>query len=238
MDIKVTQVYELMPPIIPGDIRWVFFATVLVTLVISTALLAKLKAPLWGVLFFPIWAVVAIGLANSGYLIDGPLIKPVFIILPVFPIALMAYLIYKGRLDAGLKEISQGWLLLPQANRIVIEWVLAGLATASIIPNRMSYHGSNFDVLSGIGGLGLGLAILFRPYLATYARIYNYVGLALLLNIVITAVLSAPLPIQVFTAPPINTMVAFMPMILLPSILVPIAATLHLLSLRKDKLVP
>lgn len=238
MDIKVSQVYELMPPVIPGDIRWVFFATVLVTLIVAATLMARLKAPLWGVLCMPIWAVVSIGVAKSGYLIDGATIKPLFMLIPAIPIGLMAYLINSGRLDHGLESIHPTWLVLPQANRIVIEWVLAGLAMAQIIPTRMSYHGSNFDVLSGIAGLVLGLIMLVKPLPVRYTILYNYAGLLLLLNIVVTAILSAPLPIQVFTEPPVNSMVAFMPMILLPAVLVPFAATLHLLGLRKVKLIP
>jgi len=55
----------------------------------------------------------------------------------------------------------------------------------------------------------------------------------LLLNILVIAVLSMPTPFRYFQNEPSNTLVAQFPFILLPGILVPIAYTLHIFSLRQ-----
>jgi len=62
---------------------------------------------------------------------------------------------------------------------------------------------------------------------------YNFIGLALLLNIVTIAVLSVPSPFRVFMNEPANTIVTYFPIVLLPAFLVPLAYTLHFLSLKK-----
>jgi hypothetical protein len=62
---------------------------------------------------------------------------------------------------------------------------------------------------------------------------FNIVGSVLLFAIVVIAVLSAPLPIRQFWNEPSNSMIAFFPMILLPTIIVVFAAALHGLSLRQ-----
>ena len=61
---------------------------------------------------------------------------------------------------------------------------------------------------------------------------WNLVGLALLINIVTIAVLSAPLPIRMFHNEPANTLVAFFPYIWLPTFLVQAALGGHLLVFR------
>jgi hypothetical protein len=65
------------------------------------------------------------------------------------------------------------------------------------------------------------------------AIIYNFVSLALLVNIVATAILSTPYPFRVFMNEPANTIVAYFPFVLLPSFLVPIAYFMHFISLRQ-----
>jgi hypothetical protein len=55
----------------------------------------------------------------------------------------------------------------------------------------------------------------------------------LLLNILVIAVLSMPTPFRYFQNEPANTLVAKFPFVLLPGILVPIAYTMHIFSLRQ-----
>jgi hypothetical protein len=62
---------------------------------------------------------------------------------------------------------------------------------------------------------------------------FNFLGVLLLLNILVIAVLSMPSPFRYFMNEPANTLVAQFPYILLPGVLVPIAYGLHILSLRQ-----
>ena len=58
-------------------------------------------------------------------------------------------------------------------------------------------------------------------------------GLLLLANIVVVAILSAPLPFRQFFNEPANTVIADFPWVWLPGVLVPVAYALHLLSWRQ-----
>jgi len=62
---------------------------------------------------------------------------------------------------------------------------------------------------------------------------FNIVGILLLLNILVIAVLSMPTSIRFFMNEPSNTLVGQFPFILLPGVLVPIAYTMHIFSLRQ-----
>jgi hypothetical protein len=57
--------------------------------------------------------------------------------------------------------------------------------------------------------------------------------LLLLLNILVIAVLSMPSPFRYFLNEPSNVIVAQFPYILLPGVLVPLAYSLHIFSLRQ-----
>jgi hypothetical protein len=65
------------------------------------------------------------------------------------------------------------------------------------------------------------------------AIVWNIAGLLLLANIVVIAILSTPFPFRVFMNDPANTIVFYFPFIWLPSVAVPFALLLHLISLRR-----
>ena len=58
-------------------------------------------------------------------------------------------------------------------------------------------------------------------------------GLLLLINILVIAVLSMPTPLRYFMNEPANTLVGEFPFIYLPAVLVVIAMGLHIFSLRQ-----
>jgi hypothetical protein len=57
--------------------------------------------------------------------------------------------------------------------------------------------------------------------------------MAILLNIVIVAVLSTPVPFRVFMNEPANTVILSFPFVWLPTVVVPIAFLGHIASLRQ-----
>jgi hypothetical protein len=60
---------------------------------------------------------------------------------------------------------------------------------------------------------------------------WNITGLILLANIVTIAILSFPTPFRAYTDPPGSDIIASFPFIWLPGILVPVAYSMHFLSL-------
>jgi hypothetical protein len=75
---------------------------------------------------------------------------------------------------------------------------------ANKLPIQMSLEGRNFDVLTGILALPIGyLLIRKKTYSPKIIIVFNVVGLLLLLNILIIAVLSMPTSFQYFANHPL-----------------------------------
>jgi uncharacterized membrane protein len=103
-----------------------------------------------------------------------------------------------------------------------------------MIPELMTFEGRNFDILTGILALPVGYLLVKRKtYAPKLAVAFNVLGLLLLTNILVIAVLSMPTPIRYFMNEPANTIVTKFPIVWLPGLLVPLAYTLHILSIRQ-----
>ena len=68
--------------------------------------------------------------------------------------------------------------------------------------------------------------------------IWNLCGLALLINIVTIAVLSMPTPLRVFMHGPANTIVAELPFVWIPCVMVQAALFVHILVFRALRVPP
>lgn len=104
-----------------------------------------------------------------------------------------------GSLLLGLSPIGKWlgdpgcipWLLAFQGFRLPLELVLHSWAEQGVIPQTMTWTGSNWDILSGL--VALMLAPFTRRSVAL-AWVGNIFGFLLLLNVGRVAVLSAPVP--------------------------------------------
>jgi hypothetical protein len=118
--------------------------------------------------------------------------------------------------------------------RIPVEFVLLWLFQGGLVPQVMTFEGRNFDILSGITApvvawLAFRGNTVNRPMLAAW----NLLTLALLVNIVATAVLSIPSPIQRFGLDQPNVAIMYFPYNWLPTVVVPIVLFSHLAALWK-----
>ena len=121
-----------------------------------------------------------------------------------------------------------------QSFRIGVEILLLLAFIADKLPVQMTFEGRNFDIITGLLALPIGyLLARKKTYALKLAVIYNFIGMLLLINILVIAVLSMPTSIRYFMNEPANTLVAEFPFILLPGVLVPLAYTLHIFSLRQ-----
>jgi hypothetical protein len=179
------------------------------------------------------WLGFTAALAASGWLGEFDRRPPHFFAL-MAPTAVATVALALSPFGARLAGRT-GWPLLIgfQVFRVAVEGVLASLADAGVAPPQMSFHGWNFDVLTG-------LSAPFVAWLAGQNKlgvrgllIWNGLGLALLANVVTIAILSAPTPLRVFANEPANTFVTAWPWVWLPAFLVPAALLGHLLAFRK-----
>ncbi|MCZ6531756.1 MAG: hypothetical protein O7A08_02185, partial [SAR324 cluster bacterium] len=100
------------------------------------------------------------------------------------------------------------------------------------VPQQMTFEGRNFDIVAGITALALFLISRRWALNRWLVLVWNLAGLALLVNIVTVAVLSAPVPFRVFMNEPASVFVTTVPYIWLPAILVQAAWFCHLLVFR------
>ena len=162
-----------------------------------------------------------------------PLPPPALLLLLGLTVLTVGFVLSRvgARLATG---ISLGAMVTLQAFRIPVELLLHELYVEGIVPVQMTYMGRNFDVLTGISGLLLGLWLLGRkPIPRGVVLLWNLLGLALLVNIVAIAVVSTPVPFRRFLDSPSHTLPSTFPFIWLPSFLVQVALGSHLLIFRQ-----
>ena len=108
------------------------------------------------------------------------------------------------------------------------------LAVAGVLPELLSFHGRNVDILVGLTAPVVAYACFVRrAWPARVAGWWNWAGIVILLNVVVHAQLSAPTPWRIFETDPPTTVIADWPYIWLPAFLVPLAWLLHAVSLRQ-----
>ncbi|MEM7181375.1 MAG: hypothetical protein AAF518_10715, partial [Spirochaetota bacterium] len=117
---------------------------------------------------------------------------------------------------------------------IPIEIVLFWLFLYSMVPERMTFAGRNFDILAGITAPLIYYFGYIRKNLSRkIILLWNFVCLILLLNIVSNAILSIPFKFQVYAFEQPNIAVLYFPYIWLPSCVVPLVLFSHLAALRR-----
>lgn len=178
------------------------------------------------------WLALTAFLAVRGTLLDVSSRPPPFLVLMGFTLAgtlALAFSPVGTRLARGLTPMG---LVGYQGLRVAIEFVLHALQGLGAVPVQMTWSGWNFDVIAG--GTALVFIAMWKQGLAGRGLLFawNVLGLALLANIVIIAVLSMPLPMRWFWNEPANTFVFHAPWVWLPAFLVPGALFGHVLVFR------
>jgi len=118
--------------------------------------------------------------------------------------------------------------------RIPVEFVLLWLSINQVIPQLMTFEGRNFDIIAGITAPFIAYFGLTKGKLSQQIiLIWNFICLALLLNIVVNAFLSVPSPLQKFAFDQPNIAVLNFPFSWLPTFIVPVVLFGHLTSIRQ-----
>ena len=133
------------------------------------------------------------------------------------------------------EEIPLSWLIGYQAFRIPVEIFLHLGFLAGFVPVQMTWHGRNWDILTGLSALPIAWLASRNALPLWAAHLWNAVGFALLLNIMTVAFLSFPTPLRQFHNDPANVFVTQLPFVWLPTILVPAAWFGHLALFRRLK---
>jgi hypothetical protein len=179
-----------------------------------------------------VWMSATALIARTGILREFDRRPPPFIVF-VSILTLATTVIAFSRIGTRLIEgIDIRWLAGFQVFRIPVELWLHRLYQEGVVPVQMTYAGLNYDIISGILGAIIFVWASARRPPRWAIRLFNLIGMALLINIVTIAILSAPTPMRRFFNEPANTFVTYFPFVWLPAVLVQAAWFGHLLVFR------
>ena len=180
------------------------------------------------------WLAVSAVLARRGLLLDWSAVPPPFLIVVVPPLLFVAALAFTPLADRVLRASPPAWPIAAQTFRVGVEALLWLLSAHGALAPLMTFHGRNFDVLTGLTApVAAWLCFGGGRRRTGLALAWNAAGLALLMNVVTHGILSTPTPFQVLHTTPPNTIVARFPTVWLVSFFVPLAFALHALSVRQ-----
>lgn len=207
----------------------IIFMIVTVLSVVGLALATSGHKRVLGI--FLVWGIITGILAYNGFFEQTQSMPPRFMLI-VIPVFIIVF--YCASITTS-ESLRLGWLLAIHLLRIPVEIILARLYAEGLIPKLMTFHGWNFDIASGISAVVI-LALYLSDHLnRTLLLIWNWAALALLAVIVISAILSAPTPIQQLAFDQPNVAVLQFPFTWLPAIVVPIVLLSHLYIFRFTK---
>ena len=185
------------------------------------------------------WLIFQIFPSVYGFYLITDTLPPRFLLLvaPPFLFIFLLFITPFGRKYLDSLNIKR--LTLFHMIRIPVEFVLFLLCIHKAVPELMTFEGRNFDILSGISAPFIYYYGFVKQKLnKKIILVWNFICLGLLLNIVISAVLSAPFPFQQFAFDQPNIAVLYFPFTWLPSLLVPLVLLSHLASIRQLLLSP
>jgi hypothetical protein len=180
------------------------------------------------------WLILVAVLTIKGFFANFSTFPPRPLILVGVPLIAILLASFTTTGKALLRTVPRHWLIYFQSFRIAVEIVLWMSFAEQIVPVQMTFEGRNLDIISGILALPVGWYVAKKGSSTAAAFLYNVIGLGLLLNIIIVAVLSMPTPFRYFTNEPANTIVGTFPFVYLPCVLVVLAGGFHILSFRQS----
>jgi hypothetical protein len=178
-----------------------------------------------------VWMALTGAAAASGVLAEWERTPPPFMLL------LVAILMVAGALAFGpvgrrfSVGLSLSALVAVQAFRFPLELAMHRMYERGIMPVQMSYSGRNFDVITGLTAIIVAWLVATGRAGRGLVAGWNVLGLTLLTNVVVVAVVSTP-RFRLFGDQQLNVWVTYPPFVWLPAVMVLAALAGHLLIFR------
>ncbi|WP_018620500.1 hypothetical protein [Spirosoma luteum] len=182
------------------------------------------------------WLIIQGVLSLNGVYKSVPVSGPprilLFGILPAMLTIISVFVTPAGRRFADSLPLANiTWL---NTVRVVVELVLYWLFLNKVVPELITFEGRNFDVFSGLTAPLVAYVGLTKHKLSRQLVLgWNLICLALLINVVVYAFLSAPSPLQKFAFDQPNIAILNLPFSWLPTFVVPVVLLGHLVSIRQ-----
>jgi hypothetical protein len=216
---------------LPIYISIVFIITVLLTVYFFW----KASAYSGKVLFIlGIWLLIQAQLGLTDFYTATDTVPPRFLLMvapAIFAIIILFTTSAGRRFIDGLNIKT---LTLLSVVRIPIEIVLLWLFINKAIPGAMTFEGRNFDIISGITAPVIYYYGFIKQKIGTrFILTWNFICLALVMNVVIRGLLSVPSGFQKMSFDQPNIGILYFPFVWLASVVVPLVILSHLVSIRR-----
>ena len=168
----------------------------------------------------------------AGLLLEKFNIRPV-VVFYLVPLVLWIHAL--TRTGVGLliyRSVPLTLLTALQCFWFFVELYLDQLWKLGLLPKTMTFHGANFDVIIGLSAPVMAFLIARRRVSWQVLLAWNVVGLALLANVLVRGILSAPGPLRLLVDDFPNRAIGVFPYSFIPGLMVLLAATLHVVSIR------
>lgn len=179
------------------------------------------------------WMMIFATLAEAGVLARFEAKPPPLLLALVGTFAITTALALSKVGESFARGLPIGWLVLVQSFRLPLEWFMNQAALEAVMPVEMSYHGYNYDIVTGVTAVVVGALALKgkAPRALLYA--WNVLGAVLLAVVVTVAVLATPI-FHKFGEDPahLSTFVTQLPYVWLPTVLVAAALFGHVVIFR------
>jgi hypothetical protein len=152
------------------------------------------------------------------------------------PIIMLAVFMARSRVGETIALSFPLWLLMGMESfRLIVEVFLHQLWLDGQLPKMLTYQGANFDILIGISAPVVAWLLISRRISNRMALVWNAIGIAMLANVAVRAVLTSPGPLHFISAEVPNVAIGTFPFTYIPGLMVPLALMLHVLSIRALK---
>jgi len=217
---------EHLPLYIPAT----FVLTTLLTLVL---LFKASNSSRTVILTMIIWLVIQAVLSLKEFYLITTGVPPRFALSLMPPVLLILILFVTKKGRTYLAEFNAKTLTLLHIVRIPVEFTLYWLFLYKAVPEIMTFEGRNFDILCGLTApLVYYFGYIKKGLSKGVLLAWNIICLLLLINIVATAILSAPFAFQKFAFEQPNIALFYFPYVWLPSFVVPCVLLAHIVSIR------
>lgn len=181
-----------------------------------------------------LWLLLTGVLASAGFFRNFVALPPRIPVFVAAEFGALIWLIFFSRWRNELTRIPPRLIVAMQCFRVPVEILLGTLAARHLLPVEMSFHGRNFDVITGITALPLAAWMATHPGRGRKLLFtWNVMGLCLVTAVVAHGMLSTPYRFQQIHLSVDNYIIGYFPVNWLPMFLVPVAYALHFVSLRQ-----
>ena len=180
------------------------------------------------------WLMLQAVLSLKGFYTQTNTIPPRLALLavPAILFIILLFLTKRGRNYIDRLDMQQlTWL---HTVRVPVEIILLALSGYKLVPELMTLQGRNFDIFSGLTApLVAWFGYEKKKLPPAVMMIWNFICLALVLNVVIHGILAAPSRLQRIAFDQPNVAIMYFPFSWLPACIVPIVIFSHLVCIRQ-----